>query len=221
MNTVTKLLAATALLASASTATLAQVNVGGALDAGGSVSTDAGSTSVDAGANGNANANANANSNADGNGSAGGNSNAGGNSVETNAGGNAAGSVNNNAGGNANASANASGGAQGNLNYGSIISDLRTSSATTADVQAFVEGDTEVNIVTLSELRGNAAENASALDQAVNAQTAALADLRVAIAANAVIMAELDAAGYTADQVVAVTTSAEGDVTLVVDASAS
>ena len=205
MNTVTKLFAATALLASASTATLAQVNVGGALDAGGSVSTDVGSTSADAGANGNANANANSN--------AGGNSN-------SNAGGNAAGSVSWNAGGNANG--NAAGGAQGDLNYGSIISDLRTSSATTADVRAFVEGDTEINIVTLSELRGNAAENASALDQAVDdAQTAALADLRVAIAANAVIMAELDAAGYTADQVVAVTTSAEGDVTLVVDASAS
>lgn len=198
MKTITKLLAATALLASASTATLAQVNVGGALDAGGSVSTDAGSTSVDAGASGNSNANGNA-------------------------GGKAEGSVNGNAGenANANAAANASGGAQGDLNYGSIISDLRTSSVTTADVQAFVEGDTEVTIVTLAELRGNAAENASALDQAVNAQTTALADLRIAIAANADITDELEAAGYTADQVVAVTTSAEGDVTLVVDASAS
>ena len=196
MKSVTKVLAAAALLASASTATLAQVNVGGALDAGGSVSTDAGSTSIDAGANGNAGANAN-----------------------SNAGGDAGGSVGGNAAGSANA--NAAGGTRGDLNYGSIISDLRTSSVTTADVEAFVEGDTEITIVTLAELRGNAAENASALDQAVNAQAAALADLRTAIAANADITAELEAAGYTTGQVVAVTTSVEGDVTLVVDASAS
>lgn len=111
--------------------------------------------------------------------------------------------------------------AQGDLNYGSIISDLRTSSVTSADVEAFVASNTEVTIVTLAELRGNAAENASALDHAVNAQATALADLRVAIAANADIMAELEAAGYTANQVVAVTTSVEGDVTLVVDAAAS
>lgn len=195
MKSVTKVLAAAALLASASTATLAQVNVGGALDAGGSVSTDAGSTSIDAGANGNAGANSN--------------SNAGGN----------AGSVGGNAAGGANA--NAAGGIHGDLNYGSIISDLRTSSVTTADVEAFVESDSEITIVTLAELRGNAAENASALDQAVNAQAAALADLRTAIAANADLTAELEAAGYTTGQVVAVTTSVEGDVTLVVDASAS
>jgi len=208
MKTFTTLFAATALLASASTATLAQVSAGGALDAGSSISVDAGGTSVDAGATGSANANAS--------------SNAGGNG---NASGNAGGSANSNAGGNgnSNASANASGSAEGQLNYGSIISDLRSSSVTTADIEA-IDDDAQINIVTLSELRGNAAENANALDEAVSAQGTTLAELQAAIEGNTDLSTTIEAAlqaegDFDMEDVVAITSSANGELTLVVDDS--
>ena len=141
MKTLTTLFAATALMASVSTAALAQVSAGGALDASGGVSVDAGSTSVDAGASTNANANASSNSST-----------------------NASGSNDN-----LNAGASTATGADATLNYGMIISDLNTSTTTAADIEA-LGTDVQIDVVTLSELRGNAGENASALDQALSAQ---------------------------------------------------
>jgi hypothetical protein len=221
MKTFTKLFAATALLASASTATLAQVDAGGALDAAGSVSVDAGSTSVDAGASGNANANSNAGGNNSTSVNAGGSTDAGG---SVNASGN--GNANTNASSNGNANANANANASGNtdLNYGQIISDLRTSTTAAADIEAL--GDSiEVQVVTLSELQGNAGENASALDQAVSTESTLATELKAADALTTYpelhgsITAELGAE-YTMDDVVAITSSADGQVTVIVDDSA-
>lgn len=118
--------------------------------------------------------------------------------------------------GNANANANAAGNASAGVNYGQIISDLRTGGVTVADIEG-LEAGADVQIVTLSEIRGNAAENASALDEAVSSLEASIGELRTALEANAEISAELEAEGYTADDVVAVTTSADGSVTIIVD----
>lgn len=128
--------------------------------------------------------------------------------------GNAGAGLNGNA--NANADANAAGNASAGVNYGQIISDLRTGGVTVADIEG-LEAGADVQIVTLSEIRGNAAENASALDEAVSSLEASIGELRTVLEANAEISAELEAEGYTADDVVAVTTSADGSVTIIVD----
>lgn len=120
-----------------------------------------------------------------------------------------------NANANANANPNA---AAGNVNYGQIISSLRTSTIAASDIEA-LGADAQIEVITLSEVRGDAAENASALDEAVSAQSASLADLTAAIEANAEVAAALEAAGFTADQIVAVSSSGEGQLTIVVDDS--
>lgn len=234
MKTFTKILAATALLASTSTAALAQGNSGAALDAAGSVSVDAAGASVDAGATGNANANANSNAGGNGNSNAGGaaNSDAGGN-ANSNAGGNGNGALNaaanSNAGGNA--SANASTSAEGQLNYGQIISELRTSTTGATDIEALGEESIEVEVVTLSELQGSAGENASALEQAVSTESTLVTELKAEGATDAypqlhdaitaAIQAEFGAESeYSMEDVVAITSSADGQVTVIIDDAA-
>ena len=85
-----------------------------------------------------------------------------------------------------------------------------------ADIEA-LGADAQIEVITLSEIQGNAAENASALDEAVSAQSASLADLTAAVEANADVAAALEAEGFTSDQIVAVTSSGDGNLTLVVD----
>lgn len=135
-------------------------------------------------------------------------------SVNVNAGGNAnAGpkvdvgtEVHGNAGGNGKANA---GGNSANT-YGALISSLRTG----VEVNfADVTSDSNITIRTLSSLQGEGAENAQALDNFLD--DAALADLRADVAANAAIMAQLGA--FTPDDVVAVTTAADGSVIVYVD----
>jgi hypothetical protein len=200
-------------MASVSTAALAQVSAGGALDAAGSVSAEAGSTSVDAGASTNANANASGNSSGSTGANASGSTNANGSVT--------AGGSNNGSNGSLNAAASGSAAANGSLNYGSIISDLNTSTTTAADIEG-LGSDVQIDVVTLSELRGNAGENANALDQAVTAQGSGMADLRIAIESNSGLRGEIDAAlnaegDFTLEDVVSISTSAEGHLILVVD----
>jgi len=194
MNTVMKLTAIAAILASTSSWAMAQADVGAG--AGANVGVDAGGASVGTGVDANANAGGN-----NGNGNAGANVNA-----------NAQAGANNSA--NGNAGANATGSTE--VNYGSIISSLRTSNVTAADIEA-LGADAQIEIVTLAELQGNAAENSAALGEAVSAQATSLTELTAAIAANADVQAALSAEGFTSDQIVAVTSSGEGNLTIVVD----
>ncbi|WMT92637.1 hypothetical protein [Pelagibacterium sp. H642] len=195
MKTFTKLIATAAILASTSTFALAQADVGidAGVDAGVDTGVDAGAdTGVDAGVGADVDANA------------------GNNGVGLGVGGDA------NANANADANADANAAAAGDVNYGQIISSLQTSNVAAADIEA-IGADAQIDIITLSEIKGNAAENASALDEAVSAQSASLADLTAAIEANADVSAALEAEGYTTDQIVAVTSSGEGSLTIVVD----
>lgn len=105
--------------------------------------------------------------------------------------------------------------AENTTNYGEVISSLRTSGDASAQIDAFDKTAT-VDIITLSELRGEAAENAQALDQALTHQEEQVDDIRSAIEANATLSGALEAEGYTAEDVVAVSTSAGGEVTLIV-----
>lgn len=122
--------------------------------------------------------------------------------------------ANTSASANTDASANASGDAE--VNYGSIISNLQGSNVTSADIEA-LGADAQIDVVTLSELQGNAAENSEALGEAVSAQATMLPELTAAIDANADVQAALAAEGFTSDHIVAVTSSGEGNLTIVVD----
>jgi hypothetical protein len=113
---------------------------------------------------------------------------------------------------NANASSNAGGVADNT--YGSVISSVSGS----ADVDlAAVTDEANVTIVLLSSLQGDAATEAAALDAALSANADAMTTLHSNIEANAAIKAKLEAEGYTSDDVVAVTSSADGAVTVYVD----
>ena len=77
-------------------------------------------------------------------------------------------------------------------------------------------------MVTLSELRGNAGENANALNRAFSPQGTAIADLKAAIENDPELSADVQAAlsakgDFELDDVISVSTSAEGRLTLVVD----
>jgi hypothetical protein len=175
MNVFTKILAATALLASTSTAALAQAqDDGGAGSVGSAVG--AGNDTTDGSTAGEGDANANANANA-------------------------------NRGGQADVST-----------YGDVISSLRTSTITPEAIEG-LPLDTAVTVVVLSELRGNAADNANALEQALLAQETSIEELRPSLEARAEVQAALEAEGYTTEEIVAVSLLADGSLTVIVDAS--
>ncbi len=124
---------------------------------------------------------------------------------------------------NASDNSNAAAAAKGNseaakMNYGQLISALQTSEVS-ADVVSSLDAEADATIALLSELKGEAAENASALDNALSKQEEGIADLRTEIEANAELMAALEAEGYSVDQVVAVNSANSAEITLVVDDS--
>jgi len=122
-----------------------------------------------------------------------------------------------------NASGNSNAADKGNSkaakgNYGQLISGLQ-SSEVSADVVSGLDVEADATITLLSDLKGEAAENASALDNALSKQEDSIADLRTEIETNAELMAALEAEGYSVDQVVAVNSANSGEITLVVDDS--
>jgi len=142
-----------------------------------------------------------------------------------NVGGEAGVSVGGNAGANvgADVSANAAASGQntgdasaGNKNYGQLISRLETDDIS-AEMLSDVDAETDTTIVLMSDLKGEAAENASALENALSKQEENISELRASIEANAALTATLEAEGYSVDQVVAVNSSTSSEVTLVVD----
>ncbi len=84
------------------------------------------------------------------------------------------------------------------------------------DLTTYVD-ETKVTIVLLSELQGDAAAEASALDNALNSNADAVTKLHANVEANAVIKAKVEAGGYTVDDVVAVKTAADGSLIVYVD----
>ena len=97
-------------------------------------------------------------------------------------------------------------------NYGSLISALQTGA--TVDLTTITEATT-VNFVTVSSLKTTGQTNA--LDNALDKNKDAVAKLRTDVGANTVLAAKLTAANYTADQVVAVVTEADGSVPVYID----
>lgn len=93
-----------------------------------------------------------------------------------------------------------------------------SSVAGSADVDLSTVADgANITIVLLSSLQGNAETEAAALEEAVSANAEAITTLHFNIEANAAIKAKLEAAGHSADDVVAVKSNADGTVTVYVD----
>jgi len=133
----------------------------------------------------------------------------GGVSVET-----PAGDANVGAGANANANASANAGGMSDNTYGAVISSISGS----ADVDLTgITDEADVTIVLLSSLQGNAATEASALDEALSANAEGQSTLQANIEGNATITAKLEAEGYAASDVVAVKSNADGTIIVYVD----
>jgi hypothetical protein len=120
-----------------------------------------------------------------------------------------------NAGGGADMSAKTSGGASSQT-YGSVVSALNSSGGASADLSA-VTDSTTINIIPLSSLKGEAAANAEALDKALSEKSSDLTTLRTKIDANAALKAKLEADGHASDDVVAVTSEADGSLNVYID----
>lgn len=98
--------------------------------------------------------------------------------------------------------------------YGSVISSVATSA--TVDLSGVVD-ETDVTIVLLSSLQGNAETEAAALDQAIGADAELMATLHSNVEANATIKAKLEAEGYLSTDVVAIKGNEDGSVVVYVD----
>lgn len=123
-------------------------------------------------------------------------------------------SANMKAGANANADAMGNAGGMSDNTYGSVISSIKAGGA--ADLSAVTDEST-ITIVLLSSLQGDATTESQALDNALSADAESLTTVQTNVSGNAAIAAKLEAEGYTASDVVAIKTAADGAVTLYVD----
>ena len=101
-----------------------------------------------------------------------------------------------------------------------MIHELRagaeTDTQTQAESDAF-DADAKLDVVTVSELKASKQGTTTALDDALDAQAEAVDDMRASVDANADLSAELEAEGFTSEEVVAVRGNGMGGLTLIVD----
>lgn len=98
--------------------------------------------------------------------------------------------------------------------YASVMAAI--SGAADADL-GMIADQTMVNIVLLSSLQGDAATEGSALDDELSTSADAMTALHANVDGNAAIRTKVEAEGYSADDVVAVQTQADGTATVYVD----
>jgi citrate lyase beta subunit len=98
-------------------------------------------------------------------------------------------------------------------NFGTLISTLQAGKGLT-DVSS-ISADANVTIVFVSKVEGGG--DLKALDNALSKNADATSTLRTSLSANAALKAKLDAEKIKIEDVVAVTTAADGKVTVYVD----
>ena len=126
-------------------------------------------------------------------------------------------SITANAGANANANANAN--ASG-MSHGNLISELKNGSANSAEWSSQIAGlgeDATVNVVPLSELKGEAAENSAALEDEMGKVRSDAEMAQGAIEDNDHVRQALESRNYSSSDVVAVNVSGSNEVTLIVN----
>jgi hypothetical protein len=98
-------------------------------------------------------------------------------------------------------------------NYGTLISTLNAGKGT-VDVGG-ITADADIAVVNVSSLK--ATGNTNALDNALEKNKDSLTTLHASITSNAALKAKLETQGVSIDSIVAVTTAADGKVTVFVD----
>ena len=98
-------------------------------------------------------------------------------------------------------------------NYGTLISTLNAGKGMT-DLSG-ISADANITVVKLSTLKVEG--EANALDNAIKKNADAMSSLHASVSGNAALKAKLDADSIAVDDVVAVTTGADGAVTVYVD----
>lgn len=98
--------------------------------------------------------------------------------------------------------------------FGSVISSVKTSADTDLSM---VKEDTSVSIILLSSLKADGDMTAQSLDEALSTNGDAATKLHANVDANAALKAKIEAAGYKVDDVVAVSTQADGTLIVYID----
>lgn len=98
--------------------------------------------------------------------------------------------------------------------YGVVASSVAGSAS--VDLSGITD-EASVSIVLLSSLEGDATTDGALLDDAMTASAESMAAFHAKIEGNAAIKAKLEAEGHSADDVVAVTSNADGTLTVYVD----
>jgi len=116
----------------------------------------------------------------------------------------------------ATAGADASANAAASLDntYDAVTSSIAASAA--VDLSAITE-ESQITIVLLSSLEGDATAGGTALDEALSANAEGQASLHANIDGNAAIKTKLEAEGYATSDVVSVQTNADGSLVVYVD----
>lgn len=104
-------------------------------------------------------------------------------------------------------------GSVGQPNFGTLISTLNAGKST-VDLSA-ITADADITVVNVSTLKAEG--DPAALDNALEKNADALTTLHADINANTDLKAKLETQGVTIDDVVAVTTEADGKLTVFVD----
>jgi len=102
------------------------------------------------------------------------------------------------------------------MTYGQVIASLNNPTWDSAGLQA-VSDASAVKTLRLSELKGEGAENAQSLDNALVTAESDLQALHDAIGASDVLSQKVEEEGFEADDVVAAQTEADGSITLIID----
>ena len=105
-------------------------------------------------------------------------------------------------------------------NYGQLISDLRTNSSANAEVETNIKSfkaHAQVDTVLVSDLKKDAGQDVKSLNNALEAQKDSVTKMRGAIDANADLKSKVEEQGYSVNDVVAVRSGANGELTLVLD----
>lgn len=134
--------------------------------------------------------------------------------VETAPGQNKSADMNVTGGGNTEMAADA--GASDEWNYGRVVSSIRTGTFADVDLSS-VGDDAEFDIMALSGLKGEAAGNAQALDNALADNSATVDDLQAKVDANTDLAAKIEEEGYSTEDVVAIYTKADGSYEVLID----
>jgi hypothetical protein len=104
--------------------------------------------------------------------------------------------------------------ADGTHTYGEVVSDINAGfDAELSDA----EDGIDLDFVLMSELEGDAASHAEALNDTMQSRSEVIGEVQADFEANAWLMAELDDEGFTLDQVVWVEEEANGDLDVFID----